>query len=67
MSPDDKRNAAAAAIIMLVFGGGFIVMPKIVLWLGNYSPWLGGLFGVLFVMAFFGIFWLRRRLKSGDN
>ncbi len=61
MSPDDKRNAVAAAIIMLVFGGGFIVMPKIVLWLGNYSPWLGGLFGALFVMAFFGVFWLRRK------
>jgi hypothetical protein len=61
MSPEDKKSAMAAAIFIAFFGGGLIVMPRIMLWLGGYSPWLGALFGVLFVAAFFGVFWVRRR------
>ncbi len=64
MSPDDKRNAIAAGIFIAFFGGGLLVMPKIMLWLGSYSPWLGGAFGALFVLAFFGVFWLRQKWKS---
>ena len=64
MSPDDKKNAIAAALFIAFFGGGLLLMPKIMLWLGSYSPWLGALFGVLFVAAFFGVFWLRGRYKD---
>jgi hypothetical protein len=63
MSPEDKKSAIAALVFIAFFGGGFLVMPKIMLWLGSYSPWLGGAFGTLFVLAFFGVFWLRRRFK----
>jgi hypothetical protein len=61
VTPEDKRSALAAAIFIAFFGGGFLIMPKIMLWLGGFSPWLGAAFGTLFVLAFFGVFWLRRR------
>ena len=64
MSPDDKRSALAALAFIIFFGGGFLIMPKIMLWLGSYSPWLGGVFGTLFVLAFFGVFWLRRKYQN---
>jgi hypothetical protein len=64
MSPEDKKSAAAALIFIAFFGGGFLAMPKIMLWLGGFSPWLGAVFGTLFVLAFFGVFWLRKRFKD---
>jgi hypothetical protein len=59
MTPQDKSNAIAAAIILIGFAALFWVMPKIVLGLGTISPWLGGAAAVLFVLSFFGVFWLR--------
>jgi len=56
------RNAAvAAALILLVFGVVGFYMPAIVLWLGGLSPYAGGAAAALFVLAFFGVFWLRGR------
>lgn len=59
MSPEDKRNALAAGIFLLLFGALFWVMPKIVLALGDISPWLGGLAALLFMLSFYIVFWLR--------
>ncbi len=59
MTPEDKRNALAAAIFLLLFGALFLVMPKIVLALGDISPWLGGLAALLFMLSFYIVFWLR--------
>lgn len=63
--PQNKQRspAIAAAIILLVVGLGFYVLPPIMLWLGNFSPWLAGAFGTMFVLAFFLIFWLRARYQ----
>jgi hypothetical protein len=61
MTPEDKKSAIAAAIILIGFAGLFWMMPKIVLGLGEISPWLGGAAAVLFVLSFFGVFWLRGR------
>ena len=56
------RNAAlAAALILAGFGVVGFYMPVIVLWLGRLSPYVGGAAAVLFVLAFFGVFWLRGR------
>ena len=56
------RNAAiAAAIILGGFGLVAYFMPTIMLALGDSSPWAGAVVAVLFVLAFFGVFWLRGR------
>ena len=60
-----RSPAVAAAVIMLAVGLLFFVMPKIMLWLGDYSPWLAAAFGALAVLAFFLIFWLRARYQRG--
>ncbi|MFN3547703.1 MAG: hypothetical protein ACK4U0_09455 [Mesorhizobium sp.] len=65
---DEKtRNAAvAAALILGGFGLVAFFMPTIMLSLGEVSPVLAGLVAILFVLAFFGVFWLRGRARRGD-
>ncbi|MDN2580557.1 hypothetical protein [Aquibium sp. ELW1220] len=65
---DEKtRNAAiAAALILGGFGLVAFFMPTIMLALGEISPFLAALVGALFVLAFFGVFWLRGRAKRED-
>ncbi|MCV9998367.1 hypothetical protein OE766_08920 [Pararhizobium sp. YC-54] len=59
----DRSPVVAAAVILLVVGVGFFLLPKIMLWLGTFSPWLAAAFGAVFVLAFFLIFWLRARYQ----
>ena len=61
MSPQDKSSAMAAAIILAAFAAMFWVMPKIVLGLGEISPWLGGLAALAFMLSFFILFWVKGR------
>ena len=56
-----KSPAIAAALILAAVAVIFLVMPRIVLALGEISPWLGYGVTVLFVLGFFAIFWLRAR------
>jgi hypothetical protein len=49
----------AATIILAVFGAGFYFMPSIMLFLGEYSALAGIGFAVIFVAAFFAVFYLR--------
>jgi hypothetical protein len=65
MTPENKSAAIAALIIMLVFGFGLYFMPTIMLAIGNYSTTAAGIVAVLFVAAFFGVFWLRGRSQRG--
>ena len=51
----------AAAIILLVTGVGFFLLPQAMIALGNISPWLAAALGVVCVLAFFAVFWLRAR------
>ena len=63
------RNAAiAAGLILLGFGVVGFYMPAIVLRLGALSPYAGGAAAAIFVLAFFGIFWLRglRQRRRND-
>ncbi len=64
MSPQDKRSALAAGIFLLLFGALFWFMPKIVLALGEISPWLGGFAALLFMLSFYIVFWLRGKYLS---
>ncbi|WP_275785192.1 hypothetical protein [Pararhizobium gei] len=59
----ERSPAIAAAIILLVVGAGFFVLPAIMLFLGEISPWLAAAVGAAFVLAFFMIFWLRARYQ----
>ena len=65
---DDKhetRNTAiAAGIILLVAGCAVYFMPKIVLGIGAYSPVLGFAAGMVIVLFFFLVFWLRSKYKK---
>lgn len=62
-----NRNAAiAAALILGGFGLAAYFMPTVMLALGEASPWAGGLVAVLFVLAFFAVFWLRGRSRRDD-
>jgi hypothetical protein len=61
MNPDNRNAAIAALVIVLGFGIGAFYLPTIMLAIGSYSPVIAGIFGVLFVAAFFLVFWLRGR------
>ncbi|WP_205926085.1 hypothetical protein [Rhizobium sp. P38BS-XIX] len=60
----DSRSAAIAAGIILVVATALLyLMPNVIVWLGGISPWLGTGFGVLVILAFFLVFWLRARYQ----
>lgn len=61
MTPDNRNAAIAALVIVLGFGIGAFYLPTVMLAIGSYSPVIAGIFGVLFVAAFFLVFWLRGR------
>lgn len=61
----ETRNALiAAACLMLVFGLSTFYLPTIMIALGNVSTIAAGIFAILFVGAFFAVFWLRARSQA---
>lgn len=62
-----KKSAIAAAIILAVVAVVFLAMPRIVISLGDISPWLGYVAVVVFVLGFFAIFWLRGRYQQNNS
>ncbi|MEX0404133.1 hypothetical protein ABGN05_00495 [Aquibium sp. LZ166] len=66
MDPKTRNAAIAAAIILGGFGLVAFFMPTIMLAVGETSPVAAGLVAILFVAAFFGVFWLRGRSKRED-
>lgn len=61
----ETRNAlTAAAWLMLVFGLGAFYLPNVMIAVGNWSTAAAGVIAVLFVAAFFGVFWLRGRVQA---
>jgi hypothetical protein len=64
MSPQDKKSAIAAGIILVGFTSAFFFLPRLVNALGEVSPFLGFGAGVLLIVAFFGLFWLRRKYQD---
>jgi membrane protein implicated in regulation of membrane protease activity len=66
MDPKTRNSAIAAALILGGFGLAAFFMPTIMLALGEISPLLAGFVAIAFVLAFFGVFWLRARNKRED-
>ncbi|MDQ2634562.1 MAG: hypothetical protein M3Y78_12580 [Pseudomonadota bacterium] len=68
MTPENRNSAIAAAILMAIFGLGAFYLPTIMIAVGNISTVAAGIVAVLFVAAFFLVFWLRGRSqrKRGD-
>ena len=65
MSGDKKGRSTAIAAILILLGTGvvFYFVPRIMIALGNLSPWLAGAFGAAMVLCFFLLFWLRARYQ----
>ncbi|MDP9591664.1 UNVERIFIED_ORG: Ca2+/Na+ antiporter [Shinella zoogloeoides] len=65
MSGDDKGRSTAVAAILILLGTGvvFYFVPRIMIALGDLSPWLAGAFGAAMVLCFFLLFWLRARYQ----
>lgn len=68
MHKGSSINAAiAAAIILALIAVVFLALPPIVVALGEISPWLGYAVTVIFILGFFGIFWLRSRYQRARD
>ena len=64
MDRENRSAAIAAAIILVGFGLGAFYLPTIMLAVGNCSTVAAGIVAVLFVAAFFLVFWLRGRSQD---
>ncbi|WP_143850950.1 SoxR reducing system RseC family protein [Brucella thiophenivorans] len=62
-----RSDALAAAVIMIGFGLLAFYLPNIMLALGERSHVAAAIFGLLFVLSFFAIFWLRARYQKKSN
>ena len=67
MDRETRNSALAAAVLVLVFGLGAYFLPDVVIAAGSISPFAGGAVAVLFVAAFFLVFWLRGRSRRRDG
>lgn len=65
MDKETRSAAIAAACIMLAFGLTAYFMPNIMLAVGSFSTAAAGVIAVLFVVAFFVVFWLRGKSRGG--
>jgi hypothetical protein len=63
MNRETRNTLLATAAILVGFGGLAYFMPAIMLAAIEVSPWLAGAIAGLFLVAFFGIFWLRGRVR----
>jgi len=63
--PERKGRSPVLAAFLILFGTGivFYFLPRIMIALGSFSPWLAGAFGGLIVLGFFLVFWLRARYQ----
>lgn len=60
----DKSAFIAAAIIMLVLFASFFFMPPLMLYLAGIHEYLAYAAGLLFIVAFIFVFWLRARYQK---
>ncbi len=59
--PRRYEPLVAAALIMIVFGGAWFLMPRLMLLVSGGGPVVGALVAIAFMLAFFGVLWLRAR------
>ena len=60
---ETSRTLIAAAVIFIGFALFAYFLPTLMLAAGRLSPWAAGAVGLVFIFAFFGVFWLRARSK----
>ena len=60
----DRGALIAAAIIMVVVVLGWLAMPRLMLLASDAGPIGGVLLALAFMLAFFGVFWLRGRYQA---
>ncbi|GEO85424.1 MULTISPECIES: hypothetical protein [Alphaproteobacteria] len=65
MSGSGSNRSAAYAALAIVLGFGLVLLglPKLVLWIGGYSPVLAAAVGTVGIMSFFIVLWLRARYQ----
>lgn len=56
--------AIAAGVILVAFALVAYMLPSIMLWLGDVSPFAAGAFVILFLVAPFIVLWLRGRSQG---
>jgi drug/metabolite transporter (DMT)-like permease len=61
VTAENRNSAIAAAILLAVFGVGAFYLPTVMIAVGNLSTIAAALIAILFVAAFFLVFWLRGR------
>lgn len=60
----NRNSAIAAAVIVVGFGLAAFYLPTIMLAVGSVSTVAAGALAILFVAAFFLVFWLRGRAQK---
>jgi hypothetical protein len=63
MDRQTRNTILAAAGLLIAFGAGAYILPSIVVAAGEISPFAGAAVAVLYVAAFFLVFWLRGRAR----
>ena len=65
MKPEDKNSAIAAALILAFVAFGLMAMPTLVFGLaGTVSPYAGVALALAFILAPFGILWVRSKYQQ---
>ena len=65
MKPEDKNSAIAAALILAFVAFGLMAMPTLVIGLaGTVSPYAGVALALAFILAPFGILWVRSKYQQ---
>lgn len=63
MNSENRNSAIAAVLIIAGVAFALWLLPKLVLWIGDYSPVLATVVGGLVISSFFLVFWLRARYQ----
>ncbi|MCG6114435.1 MAG: hypothetical protein MEQ84_04485 [Mesorhizobium sp.] len=64
MKPETRSAVIGAAAILAMFGIVGFFLPGILISVAETSPWLAVLIAVIFIGAFFLVFWLRGRYQD---
>lgn len=67
MSNHNREALIAAAVILVGFGVAAFFLPRLMLAVGEISTTAAAALAVLFVAAFFLVFWLRARSQRRNR
>jgi uncharacterized membrane protein YqjE len=64
LTTEDKKSAIAAALILVFVAFGLMAMPTLVIGLADrISPYAGAALALAFILAPFGILWVRSKFQ----